>query len=132
MIFIIHPKIRYKLPEFFTARGIIYPCFWGINLKKQNYTKGALLYRALRMCALQNEHPGQLSPGHFRCCVPNKGTPPLHRFAAIPADKSQNPSGAAAPKAQLCTRRLSAVKPCNKESWMPVGHSHGYQTGTAK
>ena len=50
-----------------------------------NYTKGALLYGVIPVCALyETEHPGQLNVrAVLRHYVPNTGLHPLHRYAAI-------------------------------------------------
>ena len=51
-------------------------------------TKGALLYGASPVRALsETEQPGHLNVrAVLRHCVPNKGLPPLRRYAAILAD----------------------------------------------
>ena len=53
-----------------------------------NYTKGALLYGVIPVCALgETEHPGRLNiRAVLRHCVPYKGLHPLRRYAAILAD----------------------------------------------
>ena len=53
-----------------------------------NYTKGALLYGVIPVCALcETEHPGHLNVrAVLRHFVPNKGLHPLRRYAAILAD----------------------------------------------
>ena len=50
-----------------------------------NYTKGALLYGVIPVCALyETEHHGQLNVrAVLRHYVPNTGLHPLHRYAAI-------------------------------------------------
>ena len=50
-----------------------------------NYTKGALLYGVIPVCALYEiEHHGQLNVrAVLRHYVPNTGLHPLHRYAAI-------------------------------------------------
>ena len=53
-----------------------------------NYTKGALLYGVIPVCALcETEQPGYLNVrAVLRHFVPNKGLHPLRRYAAILAD----------------------------------------------